>query len=117
VDVSKQRTFGFGNSSSDKCCSNVEVKFPVKSDLRKLGVNALDKGRGPILMSIKSLKAMGAIIDYGQNTAIFTKLDPRSLVHLETTASGHQVIPLAEEFIGKGEVLAKPVYSLKQVTE
>ena len=52
---------------------------------------------------------MRAIVDYGNDEAVFVAVNPDKCVPLETTATGHQVIPLARDFMREGYQLKAPV--------
>lgn len=113
VDLDNRPVFGFGNSSRDQCASTTDLEIPLNGRLGTLTAHALDKGSAPVLMSIQSLRKLGAIIDFASNMAVFRSVDPRKLVELECTASGHQVIPLTEDAYRSSKVLkeAMPAFS------
>ena len=58
---------------------------------------------------------MGAIIDFATDEVIFSKIAPDKLIKLERSTSGHQLLPLTSDFIQRGELLKRPVSSLKQL--
>ena len=74
-------------------------------------------GKAPILLSIDSLRRMGAIIDYANDEAIFTKLDPRKLVSLESTQVGHHIIPLGDNPFKNAKDLGREVHRLSALGE
>ena len=74
-------------------------------------VHALDKGSSPVLMSIDSLRRLGAIIDFEADLAIFRKVDPQKVVKLERSAAGHQVMPLTEDAFADSKSLGTPMPS------
>jgi hypothetical protein len=106
--------FGFGNSSRDKCCSTVVTSPEWNNEKRSLGIHVLDKGTGPILVSVATLRRMKAIIDYGSDTAVFAAINPNKLVSLPVSTSGHQLMPLTHDFVTAGEDLPRAVNSLKE---
>ena len=63
VDTSKRPVFGFGNSSTDRCMSTGKIGLtasgaPVGAS-GTLKVPTLDRGTGPILLSVESPAAAG----------------------------------------------------------
>ena len=75
----------------------------------RLRVHALDRGQVPILLSIDTLKKLGAIVDYGRDEAVFRSVDPQRCVKLETTVTCHQILPLTKDFMKQGYPLEAPV--------
>ena len=57
-------TFGFGNSSRNQCISTAKVQIQAGDKKGILQVHALEEGQGPVLLSISTLRALGAIIDF-----------------------------------------------------
>lgn len=112
VDVKDQPVFGFGNSQKSKCLSTCVMKVPSQETPMNLRIHVLEQGKAPILLSIDSLRAMGAIIDYTRDEAVFTAIDPCRVVQLERSQVGHQLLPLAEDFLRSGRILETPIKSL-----
>ena len=112
VNLDDKPTFGFADSESAQCSSTVLLQLPVSDHNLKLRVHALDKGTVPVLLSIDTLKKLHAIVDYGNNEVVFSNIDPCKRVSLETTATGHQVIPLAADFMSGAQILEAPVWCL-----
>ena len=52
VDPTNTPQFGFGNSSTDRCVSTAKMRIMADSKPGVLQVHALDKGQGPVLLSI-----------------------------------------------------------------
>ena len=69
-------------------------------------------GTVPILLSIQTLRKMGAIVDYGRNEAVFTRINPLKCLQLQTTTTGHQILPLTRDFMQEATVLQAPVHRL-----
>lgn len=63
VDTTNQPLFGFGNSTKDKCLSTTTMGITADQKAGQLTVHTLDKGDGPILVSIATLRALKAVID------------------------------------------------------
>ena len=58
LDVNQRPVFGFGNSSSDRCLSTVWMKILAEGREGHLKVHTLDKGEGPILFSVETLRSL-----------------------------------------------------------
>jgi hypothetical protein len=93
----------------------VSLGITADSKAGSMDVHTLQAPGVPILLSIKSLRRMGAIIDFGNDTAVFTKLNGCKLVQLERASSGHQLFPLTTDVFEGAIPLAKPVSDLKQL--
>ena len=66
----------------------------------------------PVLMSIASLRALGAVIDFDRDEAIFKKIDPCRVISLERAPSGHQLFPLTEDILSLGVSRVSPFLPL-----
>ena len=61
---------------------SVYVPAPAPCQREKnlqLRVHALDKGSVPVLLSIDTLKRIRAIVDYGNDEAVFVAVNPKSV--------------------------------------
>ena len=112
VDMSDRPSFGFGNSDREQCASTACIEVPLNGQQSLLKVHALDKGTAPVLMSIHSLRRLGAVVDFEKDLAVFRHVDDRSVVQLERTSAGHQVLPLTEDAFQGAVKLDKPIRSL-----
>ena len=117
IDIHDRPVFGFGNSQKSRCMSTCRMKLQPESARRDLRIHVLNEGTAPILLSIDTLRSMGAIIDFRANQAIFTSLDPRKLVDLEVSQAGHQLLPLAEDFVSTGQNLSHPIHGLQHLVQ
>ena len=61
VDPNDRPVFGFGNSSKDQCVSNLQVKITAGQKEGALKIHALDKGNGPVLLSVATLRSLKAV--------------------------------------------------------
>jgi len=61
-------------------------------------IHALPTPDVPVLVSIRSLRSLGAIINFGAGTAIFQALDPEKVISLESSPSGHLWIDFFQEY-------------------
>ena len=95
LDPEQRPVFGFRNSSSDRCLSTVWMKILAEGREGHLKVHTLDRGEGPILFSIETLRSVGAVIDFEHDLIVFRKLSDERIIQLERSSSGHQWLPLA----------------------
>ena len=83
--------------------------------LGTMRVHALDEGSAPILLSIHSLRRLGAVIDFENDLAVFRHVDPKKMIRLERSSAGHQLMPLTDDIYTQAVDLAKPLGSLKDL--
>ena len=114
VDTSKQPIFSFGNSSENRCVSTVELGVKAGGKNGKLTVHTLDQGSGPILLSVASLRALGAIIDFQNDLIVFRAIDPCRVIKAYRTQSGHQLLPLSGDMYEKSEVANRAIPALTE---
>ena len=113
VDTEECPIFGFGNSTEERCVSTLALGLRADGRQGQLRVHALDRGSGPVLISIDTLRKLGAVIDFQADVACFRALNDRKLVKLERSATGHQMLPLTEDLLEHAIDLEKPVLSLR----
>ena len=113
LDVNQRPVFGFGNSSSDRCLSTVWMKILAEGWEGHLKVHTLDKGEGPILFSVETLRSLGALIDFEHDLIVFRHLSNERIIQLERSSSGHQLLPLAQDWYQGSQKTNAPVPSLK----
>ena len=106
-------TFGFGNSSRNTCVSTAKLKISAGDQSGVLQVHALDEGQGPVLLSISTLRALGAIIDFEEDLVVFRRLDDRRMIQATRSQSGHQLLPLTENLYSKSVQCHSAVPSLR----
>ena len=63
VNLEDRPVFSFGNGTQDQCSSTVKLKLQADDRSGALRVHCLDKGGGPLLLSIDALRRLDAIID------------------------------------------------------
>ena len=112
VFLDERPTFGFGNSSTDRCLSTAALNISAGGREGQLRVHTLDKGDGPLLFSIDALRKLGAIIDFEHDLAVFRSLDANRIIHLERSCTGHQLLPLTEDLFEKATETTQSVPSL-----
>lgn len=113
LDPELRPVFGFGNSSSDRCLSTAWMKISAGGRNGELKIHTLDKGSGPILFSIETLRALGAIVDFSEDLVVFQKLDPKRIIQMERSSTGHQLLPLAEDWFKQSTTAETAVPSLR----
>lgn len=113
LDPELRPVFGFGNSSSDRCLSTAWMKISAGGRDGELKIHTLDKGSGPILFSIETLRALGAIVDFSEDLIVFQKLDPKRVIQMERSCTGHQLLPLAEDWFKQSTTADTAVPSLR----
>ena len=114
VNVDDRPTFGFGNSSTEKCISTANLGIAAGGRQGVLRVHTIDKGEGPLLFSIDALRSLGAVIDFEQDLAVFRRLDAHQVIKLERSNTGHQLLPLTEDLFAQAVKSERPVPSLKE---
>ena len=114
LDLQDRPTFGFGNSSKNTCVSTAQIGIQADGKEGSIRVHALDQGDGPILFSIASLRALGAIVDFSEDLIVFRKLTDRKIIKLERSVTGHQLIPMTSDWYEQAQETARPVPSLRE---
>ena len=71
VDVHTRPTFSFGNSSSNRCLSTAHMSITAGGKPGVLKVHTIQEGSGPLLISVETLRSLGAVIDFGEDLAVF----------------------------------------------
>ena len=113
IDLQDRPVFGFGNSSKEQCISTAQVAVQADGRAGHLRVHALDKGEGPILFSVESLRASGAVCDFEADLICFRKLNDRKVIQLERSEAGHQLLPLVGDWYEHAHATEQAVPSLK----
>ena len=52
----------------------------------------------PILFSVETLRSLGALIDFEHDLIVFRHLSNERIIQLERSSSGHQLLPLAQDW-------------------
>lgn len=113
LDLQDRPVFGFGNSSSDRCLSAAQLQVCAGGKPGSLKIHTLDKGDGPVLFSVDALRSLGAVIDFEADLICFRHLSDKHIVKLEQSNTGHQLLPLTEDWFSQSQEVAHPVPSLK----
>ena len=113
VDVSDQPIFGFADSGEAQCVSTVQLLLRAAGQKGFLRIHALDKGCGPILISVSTLRALGAVLDFSENLLVLRAIDPKRIISLKTSSTGHQLLDLTEDLFRNSQEAASKVPSLR----
>ncbi|OLQ10860.1 hypothetical protein AK812_SmicGene5400 [Symbiodinium microadriaticum] len=113
----EQPAFRFGNNAQHRCMSTALVKLPSQQMNSRMRIHVHDIPGQPVLLSVKSLRALGAVIDFSNNQAVFKSLNAAAVVDLETTESGHQLFPLTRDVLQGSTPLSQPFTTFKQFAQ
>ena len=105
-------SFRFGNNGQQSCMATALLQTPAGDKEAKMRIHLHDIPGQPVLLSVKSLRSLGAVIDFERDEAIFRRLDPSKVVRLETTDSGHQLYPLVENVLNQAKHRGRPFRTL-----
>ena len=114
LNLEDKPTFGFGNSTRNQCVSTAAFRIQADGREGQLQVHALDSGEGPVLFSISSLRALGAVVDFSEDLVCFRNLNPKKIIKLERSSTGHQLLPLTEDWYSGAPETTSSVPSLKE---
>ena len=92
-------TFSFGNSTEDRCLSTARLAVSANGAPGEVSIHTLDKGQSPILLSIDTLRRLGAVIDFQADLVVFRNLDSRRIVSLRRSRTGHQLLPMTQDWL------------------
>lgn len=114
VDLQDRPTFGFGNSSKDQCLSPASLQISAGGRDGCLKVHTLNRGEGPVLLSVDSLRSLGAMIDFENDLMVLRALNPRKVIALERSSTGHQLLPMTSDWFENATEARQPVLSLRE---
>lgn len=117
VNTSDPPTFSFGNSTENKCLSTASLQVSAGGAPGELRVHTLDHGQGPVLLSVEALRSLGAVIDFKADLAVFRHLDASRVIPLGRGRSGHQLLPLTEDWMTNASRASKAVPSLTEYVQ
>ncbi|CAE7205041.1 DHX9 [Symbiodinium natans] len=109
-----QPSFRFGNNGRTTCMSTALVGVNLDGKPGRMQIHVHDIENQPVLLSIKALKTLGAVVDYGRDEIVLTKVNPYKVARLETTESGHQLFPLVDDVLQGAFVRQTPFVSLSE---
>ena len=114
VDNMNRPTFGFGNSSRDQCLSTIKLALQANGRPGSLQIHTLDRGTGPVLLSIDTLRQLGAVIDFTSDYMVLRNIDANRMIPLERSATGHQLLSLTQDLYSQSLPTKGPVPSLSE---
>ena len=114
IDRENCPVFCFGNSTEDRCQSTVCMQLHSGERQGQLQVHTLDKGTSPILLSISSLRALGALIDFERDLIVFRNVDPTRVIQARRSATGHQLLPLSGNLYAGSQKATRPIAGLAE---
>ena len=113
IDTNNTPSFGFGNSSKDRCCSTATLQITANDRPGQLQVHALDRGTGPLLLSVETLRRLGAVIDFEEDLVVFRKINDQKAIQAARSQAGHQLLPISDDLYKDALDCDKPVPSLR----
>ena len=113
VDTERQPVFSFGNSSENRCASTIELGIQAAERDGKITIHTLDAGMGPVLLSISTLRALGAVIDFSEDLICFRSVDPKRIIRAKRSQSGHQLLPLCGDMCEASVMADRAIPSLR----
>ena len=114
VEQSERPQFRFGNNGRTQCLSTAKVPVPLGQQLGEMKVHVHEIEGQPVLLSVSALRALGAVIDFERDEAIFKNVDAKVVVPLERAPSGHQLFPLTQDILSSGRTRLSAFSSLHQ---
>lgn len=99
VQVDDQPQFRFGNNGRTKCLSTTVLGVPLNEGSGSMKVHVHDIENQPVLLSVSALRSLKAVIDFEKDELVMKAVDPRRVIKLERTQSGHQLFPLASDIM------------------
>ena len=77
-------------------------------------MHCLGRGEGPLLLSIDALRRLDAIIDCRNDVICLGALDPKRLIKVQRSQTGHQLLPLTQDIFKDALRTEQPVPSLAE---
>ena len=97
VDTNDQPVYKIGDAKRKKALSKVRVKVQPGGHVVHLHVHAQETEGVLVLLSAKSLLALGTMINFETGHAIFRNLEPGTVVQLQRSPTGHLWMDLLEQ--------------------
>lgn len=108
VNTEQRPVFRFGNGGRKECLSTVQMAVDAGPKKGSMEVHIHDAPEQPVLVSRRALAALGAVIDFQSNQAIYTKVDPSVVVPLSQAPNGHLLMPLTGNILSGGTARKRP---------
>ena len=97
VDTNHGPVYKFGDAKRKQALPEVRAKVQPGGHVAHLHVHAQETEEVPVLLSAKSLSALGVVINFETGHAVFRNLEPDSVVQLERSPTGHLWMELSEQ--------------------
>eukprot|EP00435_Cladocopium_sp_Y103_P015270 s2436_g3.t1 len=112
VDLERKPIFKFGNGAKKECVSTVHMAMTAGDKKGAMEVHVHDAPQQPVLVSRRALGALGAIIDFQHNKAVYANIDPSVVVSLTQAPNGHLLMPLTGNLLAGGIQRSSPFLGL-----
>ena len=112
MDNTSPPVFSFGNSTENRCLSTARLQVYAGGVPGEMQIHTLEEGESPILMSIETLRKVGAIIDFEHDLAVFRNINSTRIMKLARSRTGHQLLPLTEDWMSNSVASRQAVSSL-----
>ena len=99
IDFERKPVFRFGNGARKTCMATAKVGVNAGVRPGSLEVHVHDAPGQPILVSRKSLRALGAVIDFATNKCVFKHVDARKVLTLPEAENGHLLMPVTGDIM------------------
>lgn len=103
INTELRPIFKFGNGAKRQSISTVTMKMEAGEKTGVMEVHVISR---------KSFKALGAVLDFEEDKIIYKRVDPRVVVDLEEAANGHLLMPLTGNLLERGRSRDTPFQSL-----
>ena len=98
VDPKRTKRFKFGNAEERVAESYLLLPQTVNGCPTSLGVYTLDVPNVPLLIGIKTMNKLGAVINVAEQTLVFTKVFPGTVIPLLRGQNGHLLLDLCQDW-------------------
>ena len=83
----------------------------------RMSVHVHDSENQPILVSVKSLKSLGAIVDFRTGHCVFANVDSTKVTKLEEEENGHLTMRLTDDLLKGARTRKTPFRGLLAESE
>ena len=112
MGLERRPVFKFGNGMTKACVSTAKLQVGADDKLGSMEVHVHDTPKQPVLISKKALKALGAIIDFGENQVIYRRVNDKVVAPLKEAENGHLLMPLTGNITAGGSQRSTPFLGL-----
>ena len=101
IDFSDRPVYSFGNGESTRVDGRATFEVEAAGNSGTIDFHGINAKGVPMLLSSQTLKKMGAVINFDNGQAKFSKLHPEKIVQLEASSTGHWLLDLSEDIYAK----------------